>query len=125
VIARRADKALPGAVGPSMGQLLAEELVTEMVRRYVDVIGLLELEREVYESVGAIADDMGASEHTIPAAALAATLVDQAFRKVEAEWREQRNLCSTEECVCCAMEAAANARRRPRRGGNGDAGGMS
>lgn len=123
MIARRAEKALPGVVGPTIAQLLAEELVTEMVRRHVDVIGLLELEREVFESVGAIADDLGASEHTVPAAALAATLVDQAFRKVEAEWREQRGMCATDECVCCAMEEAANARRR-RRGG-GESGGVS
>jgi hypothetical protein len=123
VIARRAEKALPGAVGPTIAQLLAEELVTEMVRRHVDVIGLLELEREVFESVGAIAGDLGASEHTVPAATLAATLVEQAFRKVEAEWREQRSVCATDECVCCAMEEAANARRR-RRSGN-DGGGVS
>lgn len=124
MIARRADKALPGTVGPTVAQLLAEELITEMVRRQIDVIGLLELERDVFESVGGIADEMGASAQSIPAAALAATLIDQAFRKVEAEWRQQRGLCSTEECVCCAMELAANERKRKRGGGGGD-GGMS
>ncbi|MBZ0235353.1 MAG: hypothetical protein K8M05_23700 [Deltaproteobacteria bacterium] len=118
----RADQALPGTVGPTVAQLLAEELVTEMVRRQIDVIGLLELEREVFESVGGIADDLGASPQTIPAAALAATLIDQAFKKVEAEWRQQRNLCSTDECVCCAMELASRERRRNRRGGAGEGG---
>jgi hypothetical protein len=125
VIARRAEKALPGTVGPTVAQLLAEELITEMVRRQFDVIGLLELEREVFESVGGIASDLGASDQAIPAAALAATLVDQAFRKVEAEWRSQRRLCSTDECVCCAMELAASERKRGRSGGAGGGGGVS
>jgi hypothetical protein len=122
VIARRAEKALPGTVGPTVAQLLAEELVTEMVRRQIDVIGLLELERDVIDSVGHIADQMGAGDQTIPAAALAATLIDQAFRKVEAEWRAQRRLCDTDECVCCAMELAANQRKRQRGGSSGNGG---
>jgi len=125
VRAARADQALPGTVGPTVAQLLAEELVTEMVRRQVDILGLLELEREVFESVGGIADDLGASPQTIPAAALAATLIDQAFRKVEAEWRQQRKVCTTDECVCCAMELAAYQRRRNRGGGGDDGGGIS
>lgn len=123
-MSRRADKALPGTVGPTVAQLLAEELITEMVRRQFDVIGLLELERDVIESVGGIAQNMGAGDQSIPTAALAATLIDQAFRKVEAEWREQRRLCGTDECVCCAMELAANERKR-HRGGSGQNGGMS
>ena len=77
MIARRVDKVLPGTAGPSVAQLLAEELLTEMMRKYIDVIGLLELERDVYESVGGIADHMGAGEQTVPAAALAATLIDR------------------------------------------------
>lgn len=126
MIARRAEKALPGTAGPTVAQLLAEELVTEMVRQQFDLIGLLELEREVFESVGEIAEDLGAGSQTIPAAALAATLIDQAFRKVEAEWREQRRLCSTDECVFCAMELAANQRKRNRnRSGSGENGGLS
>lgn len=122
MIARRADKDVPGTVGATVAQLLAEELITEMVRRQFDVIGMLELERDVFESVGGIADDLGAADQTIPAAALAATLIDHAFRKVEAEWRSQRKLCTTDECVCCAMEVAASERKRKR---GGDDGGVS
>ena len=124
MIARRADQALPGTVAPTVAQLLAEELVTEMVRRQIDVVGLLELEREVIEAVSGIAEEMGAGASTIPAAALAATLIDQAFRKVETEWRMERNLCATDECVCCAMELSA-ARKRNRRGGSGENGAVS
>jgi hypothetical protein len=111
VIARKADLASPGPVSPTVAQLLAEELVTEMVRKQIDVVGLLELERDVIEAVSAIGEEVGAAKATIPAAALAAHLVDQAFRKVEAEWRMQRSLCDSDECVCCAMEAAAGKRQ--------------
>lgn len=123
MIARRAEKALPGTAGPTVAQLLAEELVTEMVRQHIDVIGLIELERDVIDAVGGIADGMGAGAESIPAAALAASLIDQAFRKVEAEWRRERAVCATDECVCCAMEAAA-ARKRSR-GGSGQNGDLS
>jgi hypothetical protein len=119
VIARRAEKAQPETAGPTVAQLLAEELITEMVRREIDVVGLLELERDVIESVSAIAEDLGGGSQCIPAAALAATLIDQAFRRVEAEWRQQRSLCATEECVCCAMELAAQQRKRRRSGDEG------
>ncbi len=112
MIARKADLAPPGPVAPTVAQLLAEELVTEMVRKQIDVVGLLELERDVIEAVSAIGEEVGADKATVPAAALAAHLVDRAFRKVEAEWRMQRSLCDSDECVCCAMEAAAAGKRR-------------
>jgi hypothetical protein len=117
VSAGRPALPVPGRAGrpprgddPTIAQLLAEELVTEMVRRQIDVVGLLELETDVIEAVRGIAGDLG-SPGAVPAEALAATLIDQAFRVVEGEWRDQRRVCGTDECPCCAMEEA-DARRK-------------
>ncbi len=118
MIARRIDLPPPRPPEPTIAQRLAEELVTDLVRRSVDVISLLELERDVAEAVSGIAEEMGAvagAAGVVPAAALAAVLIDQAFRKVEAEWRLQRTLCEGDECIACAAEVM----RQPRRARDG------
>lgn len=118
--ARRSGERLVAPAEPTIAQRLAEELVTDLVRRHVDVIGLIELEREVGGAVGGIAHELGAGRDTVPAAALAAHLLDLAWTKVEAEWREQRRLADSDECLCCAAEAA-----ELRRSGRAGEGGLS
>lgn len=126
---RRGDGAvaLAPSAGPNLAQLLAEELIADLVRRHIDVVGLLELEREVLESVSGIADGLGATPGAVPAPALAAALVDQAVHAVLGDWQAQRQTVASDDCVCCAMEAVelqrrARARDRASGGERGGAG---
>jgi hypothetical protein len=99
-------------VEPSLAQRFAEELVVDLVRRKIDVIGLLELEREVLEALGGTAPEAGDASHVTPLSVLATALIDQAFRRVEAEWREGRRLAENGDCVCCVMERQDVRRRK-------------
>jgi hypothetical protein len=99
-----------GTVEAPLAQRLAEELVVDLVRQNVDVIGLLELERDVIAALGGTALDR--QGHPTPMAMLASVLVDQAFRRVEVEWRESRVLAAGSECVCCVMEQQAAQQRK-------------
>lgn len=115
MIARVAPATNP-LVEPSLAQRFAEELVVDLVRRKIDVLGLLELEREVLEALGGTAPAPGVDTHVTPMSVLAAALMDEAFRRVEAEWREGRTLAENGDCVCCIIEAQDAQRRR---GGKG------
>lgn len=103
---------------PGLAQRLAEELVVDMVRRHIDVVGLLELELDVIESLGG--EPVDAKGHPTPLAMLAAVLIDQAFQRIEAEWRDSRTAATAEGCVCCAMEQTAR-RNQAGRKARGDA----
>ena len=97
---------------PSLAQRFAEELVVDMVRKHVDVVSLLELEREVLEALGGSAPLPGDLGPIDPLTALAATLIDHAFQRVEHEWRESRTLAQGGECVCCAVEQQQARRKK-------------
>jgi len=110
VIARVAPATNP-LVEPSLAQRFAEELVVDLVRRKIDVLGLLELEREVHQALGGPTPDAVDGAVT-PISALAAALIDQAFRRIEGEWRESRTLAEDGDCVCCVLERQAALRKR-------------
>jgi hypothetical protein len=114
VIARTSAKG-DVVVEPTLAQRLAEELVVDMVRRNIDIVGLLQLELDMIASLGGKpTDDRG---HVTPQAVIASVLVEQAFERIEQEWREGRVAAAEEDCVCCAIERQAAERRSPRKGG--------
>ncbi len=72
------------------------DLVYERVRQYVDLISVVELEREIADSVErALASD---DSEGIEADALSRELLDDAWRRLEAEWNVLRNA----ECALCS-----------------------
>lgn len=101
---------LDGIVEPSLAQRFAEELVVDMVRRCIDVVGLLELERNLIEALGA--KPLDGTGHPTQLAMLAGALLDQAFHRIEQEWQDGRVVAAREDCVCCALERQAADRRR-------------
>jgi hypothetical protein len=101
---------LEGVVEPSLAQRFAEELVVDMVRHCIDVVGLLEVERSMIDALGG--KPLDSTGHPTQIAMLAGALLDQAFQRVEDEWRDGRVVAAREDCVCCAVERQAADRRR-------------
>lgn len=86
---------------------LLEELVYERVRLHVDFLDLIDFERDLCESItralprGGV--DSGQDE------AVAHTLIDRAFRRVEQEWRRERAALSL-LCPLCELPFECPAR---------------
>ena len=79
---------------------LLEELVYERVRLHVDLLDLIDFERDLCESIARAfpAGDREPGQDE----AVAHTLIDRAFRRVEQEWRRER-AASSLLCPLCEL----------------------
>ena len=76
---------------------LLEELIYERVRLHVDLLELIDFQRELEDSIaGAMRACSGDGQHD---PGLAARYLDLAWRRVETEWRAERS--REEECPMC------------------------
>ena len=75
-----------------------QDLVYRRVRGRVDLLGLVELEQDLAESVENALGPDGIATAT-EAAQASRGLLDQAWRRLEKEWRELRDM----ECPLCAL----------------------
>ena len=73
------------------------ELVYERVRCHVDLLSLVDFERELEDSIDRAREAGGAA--TPDADRVSRGLLDDAWRRLEAEWREVRDA----ECPLCAV----------------------
>lgn len=87
---------------PRFAQLLLEELIYERVRTQIDLLELTWFEAELDASIGRVLGKLDDPDAPAPPA-LAQHLVNDAWTRVEAEWREQRRR-PREECPLCEAE---------------------
>ena len=76
---------------------LLEELIYERVRLHVDLLELIDFQRELEDSIAGAGRACGGGGQHEPG--LAARYLDHAWRRVEAEWRAERS--RDEECTLC------------------------
>jgi hypothetical protein len=76
-------------------QQVLEELIYERVRLHVDLMSLIDFERELEESIGRALRELRSDESD--AESLTRRFVEAAWRRVEAEWEEERK---REEDAC-------------------------
>jgi hypothetical protein len=79
--------------------IVLEELIYERIRVHVDLLELLDFERDLNESIGRAMREVGGAGDD--AEALARQYLDRAWRRVEEEWRSERE-ADDEECPLCA-----------------------
>jgi hypothetical protein len=77
---------------------LLEELVYEQVKQHVDVLDLIDFERDLRESIGRVLQAGGTDPSREEA--VAHVLIDRAFRRLEQEWRRDR-AASAFVCPLC------------------------
>lgn len=76
-----------------------QDLVYQRVLARVDLLSLVELERDLTESVERALGEGDGAAIAMEAARASGGLLDQAWRRLEQEWRELRNA----ECPLCAL----------------------
>jgi hypothetical protein len=76
-----------------------QDLVYERVRSRVDLLSLVELERDLADSVEGALEQAQKLASASEAARASRGLIDQAWRRLEQEWRELRD----SECPLCAL----------------------
>lgn len=75
------------------------DLVYERVRARVDLLSLVELERDLAESVERALGQGDGTATAREATRASGGLLDEAWRRLEQEWRELRDM----ECPLCAL----------------------
>ncbi|HUS64748.1 MAG TPA: hypothetical protein VMZ28_09415 [Kofleriaceae bacterium] len=76
---------------------LLEELIYERVRVHVDLLELIDFQRELEDSIARAMRSCGMDGRHDPE--LSKRYLDLAWRRIEAEWREERS--RDEECPLC------------------------
>ncbi len=99
----------------NLRERIIEELIYERVRTQIDLLQLGWFEADLDASIGRVLgklDDPGAPSP----GALAELLIDEAWTRVEAEWRQQRRrpqgecpLCEAEPPIDVGFDTAASA----------------
>ena len=88
-------------------QQVLEELIYERVRLHVDLISLIDFERELEESIGRALRELRSDESD--AESLTRRFVEAAWRRVEAEWEAERKR-EDDGCPLCttALDCSAS-----------------
>lgn len=76
-----------------------EELIYERVRLHVDLLSLIDFERELGESIGRAVRELGSVEPDPEL--LTRRFVDAAWRRIEAEWEQERQRDEDGTCPLC------------------------
>lgn len=104
---------LDGIVESPLAQRLAEQLVLDLVRQAIDVVALIEIEQEIHRGLGGVEPAPGEKARPTALSSLAAALMDEAFHRVEQEWRAERALAADDPCVICGLIERRSRRRQP------------
>lgn len=76
---------------------LLEELIYERVRLHVDLLELIDFQRELEDSIARAMRSCGGNGQHDPE--LGKRYLDLAWKRIEAEWREERS--RDQECPLC------------------------
>ena len=79
-------------------QRLLEELVYEQVKQHIDFLDLIDFERSLCESIACALDAYGSDPGQEEA--VAHTLIDRAFQRLQQEWQRER-AASSLLCPLC------------------------
>jgi hypothetical protein len=78
------------ALAPATARGVLAELVYLQVRHSIDLARIAMLELDLVDSIGKTYQELGEASPEAPLPVLAGALVEEAWRRVEAEWREGR-----------------------------------
>lgn len=88
---------------PALAQCLLEELIYQHVCTQVDLFKLGCFEDELDETIRHVLDGLAISGTDPPSGVLAATLIDRAWSRLEADWKTNRGAT---DCPCCRAVAS-------------------